>query len=174
MSFDTSRFIFDAWNNYSGVVMEQGRVQLDSDWNEWLAELMRRIQAGTLDTLGRAVYPSTTPFAFQITATTDAAGNNHLNIGPGRESRGAIGRRLGSGPRRALRFTAASGHNAHRHHRLHGPALLPQRRASLRQRTLRRVSRRLDPPHHVSRRSNSDRCRRQRRHHRPPADCMAG
>ena len=84
MSFDTSRFIFDAWNNYNGVVMEQGRVQLDSDWNEWLAELMRRIQAGTLDTLGRAVYPATTPFAFQITATTDAAGNNHVNIGPGR------------------------------------------------------------------------------------------
>jgi len=84
MSFDTSRFTFNPWNDYSGVVMEQGRVQLDSDWNEWLAELMRRIQAGTLDTLGRAVYPATTPFAFQITVTTDASGVNHVNIGPGR------------------------------------------------------------------------------------------
>ncbi len=84
MSFDKSRFTFDPWNNYSGVVMEQGRVQLDSDWNEWLAELSRRIQAGTLDILGRAVYPATTPHAFEITASTDASGKNHVSIGPGR------------------------------------------------------------------------------------------
>ncbi|HEV3150323.1 MAG TPA: DUF6519 domain-containing protein, partial [Acidobacteriaceae bacterium] len=63
MSFDNSRFTFDPRKNYSGVVMEQGRVQLDSDWNEWLAELNRRIQAGTLDMLGSAVYPATTPYA---------------------------------------------------------------------------------------------------------------
>ena len=35
MAFDNSRFTFDPWKNYSGVVMEQGRVQLDSDWNKW-------------------------------------------------------------------------------------------------------------------------------------------
>ena len=52
-----------------GVVMEQGRVQLDSDWNEWLAEISRRTRAGTLDLVGRAAYPPTTPFAFQITAS---------------------------------------------------------------------------------------------------------
>jgi len=75
MSFDNSRFPFAPTKNYSGVVMEQGRVQLDSDWNEWLAELARRTQAGTLDILGRAGYPATTPFAFQITATTDASTN---------------------------------------------------------------------------------------------------
>jgi hypothetical protein len=79
MSFDNSRFTFNPLNDYFGVVMEQGRVQLDSDWNEWLAELNRRIQAGTLDTLGRAVYPATTPYAFQITATATT-----LMIGPGR------------------------------------------------------------------------------------------
>jgi Family of unknown function (DUF6519) len=83
MSFDNSRFTFNPRNNYSGVVMEQGRVQLDSDWNEWLAELNRRIQAGTLDMLGGAVYPATTPYAFQITATT-SGGTNQLMIGPGR------------------------------------------------------------------------------------------
>jgi len=81
MTFDKSRFTFNPWNNYSGVVMEQGRVQLDSDWNEWLAELNRRIQAGTLDTLGHAVYPSTTPNAFQISVT---AAPNTVMIGPGR------------------------------------------------------------------------------------------
>ena len=57
MSFDGSRFTFDPWNDFAGVVMQQGRVQLDSDWNEWLGELGRRIRAGTLDTFGRAVVP---------------------------------------------------------------------------------------------------------------------
>jgi hypothetical protein len=79
MSFDNSRFTFNPWNDYLGVVMEQGRVQMDSDWNEWLAEFARRIQAGTLDTFGRAVYPSTTPNAFKITASGGA-----LSIGAGR------------------------------------------------------------------------------------------
>jgi hypothetical protein len=63
--------------------MQQGRVQLDADWNEWLSELFRRTQAGTLDILGRAVYPATTPYAFQITASS-SGGNNVLTIGPGR------------------------------------------------------------------------------------------
>jgi hypothetical protein len=79
MSFDNSRFTFNHLNDYCGVVIEQGRVQMDSDWNEWLAELSRRIQAGTLDILGRAAYPATTPAAFQITAT-----GTSLMIGPGR------------------------------------------------------------------------------------------
>ncbi len=83
MSFDNSRFTFNPWKDYSGVVMQQGRVQLDSDWNEWLAELSRRIQAGTLDTMGRAAYPATTPYAFQITASS-SGGTNVLTIGPGR------------------------------------------------------------------------------------------
>src|SRR6185369_9041612 len=83
MSFDCSRFSFQPWNDFFGVVMQQGRVQLDSDWNEWLAELSRRIQAGTLDTMGRAVYPATTPDAFRITASS-SGGANKLTIGPGR------------------------------------------------------------------------------------------
>ena len=72
MAFDLSRTVFDPWKNYSGVVMEQGRVQLDSDWNEWLAELARRVQAETLDLFGHAAYPPTTPAAFQITADVGA------------------------------------------------------------------------------------------------------
>ncbi|HUI83257.1 MAG TPA: DUF6519 domain-containing protein, partial [Candidatus Binatia bacterium] len=79
MSFDSSRFTFDPWKDFSGVVMPQGRVQLDSDWNEWLAELARRVRAGTLDTLGRAVYPATTPNAFLITPT-----GSSVSIGVGR------------------------------------------------------------------------------------------
>jgi Family of unknown function (DUF6519) len=81
VAFDLSRIVFDPRKDYSGVVMEQGRVQLDSDWNEWLAELNRRLQAETLDLLGHAAYPSTTPGAFQITATS---GPNAISIGCGR------------------------------------------------------------------------------------------
>src|SRR5580658_4333338 len=80
MSFDCSRFPFRPEHNFSGVVMQQGRVQLDSDWNEWLAEITRRIQAGTLDTFGRAVVPATTPNAFLVTLTSATT----ATIGPGR------------------------------------------------------------------------------------------
>src|SRR5580704_6380980 len=81
MTFDISRSTFNPLNDYFGPVIQQGRVQLDSVWNEWLAELNRRFQAGTLDIMGRAVYPATTPYAFQITATRTP---NAVQIGPGR------------------------------------------------------------------------------------------
>jgi hypothetical protein len=83
VSFDNSRFTFDPWKNFSGVVMEQGRVQLDADWNEWLAEVSRRIQANTLDIMGHAVYPATTPYGFLITLSS-SGGKNSISIGPGR------------------------------------------------------------------------------------------
>jgi hypothetical protein len=79
MSFDCSRFSFHPWKDFLGVVMQQGRVQLDADWNEWVAELARRLQAGTMDTVGRAVVPRITPDGFRILATGGA-----LTIGPGR------------------------------------------------------------------------------------------
>jgi hypothetical protein len=83
MTFDISRNRFNPWKDYSGVVMEQGRVQTDADWNEWLAENARRIQAETLDILGGTAYPSTTPYAFQVTATS-SGGANAISIGAGR------------------------------------------------------------------------------------------
>ncbi|MEN8176917.1 MAG: DUF6519 domain-containing protein, partial [Pseudomonadota bacterium] len=79
MSFDLSRIRFDARKDFLGVVMQQGRVQLDADWNEWVAQLARRLQAGTLDTFSGSVVPRTTPEGFRI----EAAGGN-LTIGPGR------------------------------------------------------------------------------------------
>jgi hypothetical protein len=84
MSFDSSRFTFDSWNDFLGVVMQQGRVHLDSEWNEWLTEFARRIQAGTLDIVGPAAVPSTTPHAFSITTGQDSSGNTTAEIGPGR------------------------------------------------------------------------------------------
>jgi Family of unknown function (DUF6519) len=84
MSFDSSRFTLNPWNDFLGVVMQQGRVQLDSDWNEWLEEFARRIQAGSMDTMGRAVVPATTPYGFKINVSVDASGQRHLTIGAGR------------------------------------------------------------------------------------------
>lgn len=83
MSFDVSRSTFNPWQDYSEVAMEQGRVQTDADWNEWLSELSRRTRAGTLDTLGHAVVPRTTPNAFKIDAST-SGGSNIIRIGLGR------------------------------------------------------------------------------------------
>jgi len=83
VSFDNSRYTFDPRKDYSGVVMEQGRVQTDADGNECLSEISRRIQAGTLDSMGHAVYPATTPYAFQIAAST-SGGKNRIRIGVGR------------------------------------------------------------------------------------------
>jgi hypothetical protein len=84
MSFDSSRNIFNPWNDYLGVIMQQGRVQLDADWNELIAEFARRIQAGTLDILGLAGVPASTPFGFKINAYKDTSGNPHITIGTGR------------------------------------------------------------------------------------------
>ncbi|MGC2403620.1 MAG: DUF6519 domain-containing protein, partial [Acidobacteriaceae bacterium] len=84
MSFDSSRFTFNPRRNFLGVVMEQGRVQLDSDWNEGQAEFARRLQAGTLDILGPSGYPvNITPNAFQITPSS-GSGGNQISIGCGR------------------------------------------------------------------------------------------
>jgi parallel beta-helix repeat protein len=79
MSFDNSRHIFDPGNDYLGVIMQQGRVQLDADWNDLVAQITRRLQAGTLDTVGRAVVPRETADGFLITAAGD-----DLSIGRGR------------------------------------------------------------------------------------------
>jgi Malectin domain/Family of unknown function (DUF6519) len=84
MSFDTSRYTFDPWNDFTGVVMPQGRVQLDSDWNELLAEFGRRIRAGTLDIVGRAAVPITTKNGFKIVLAQSSTGGSSFSIGQGR------------------------------------------------------------------------------------------
>ena len=89
MSGDYSRVRFDPSLDLSGVLMQQGRVQLDSDWNEWVAALYRRLRAESVDTFGVqltpginggvAVVSSQTPDAFKI----EAAGGS-ISIGRGR------------------------------------------------------------------------------------------
>src|SRR6185503_15266948 len=79
MSGDYSRWSFKAWHDFDAVLMQQGRVHTDADWNEWVAITLRRLQAETIDALGRAVVPFETPDGFLL-----ALGKGGLTIGLGR------------------------------------------------------------------------------------------
>jgi hypothetical protein len=80
MTFDTSRHRFDPASNYFGVIQQQGRMQSDADWTELVAQVTRRLQAGTLDTMGRAVVPLETPDGFRVRV----AGDGTFTVDPGR------------------------------------------------------------------------------------------
>lgn len=83
MSGDYTRFTFDPRKRFAGVQMQQGRVQLDSDWNEQGDVLRERTRLLTLDTGGEAwVAWLTTPNAFLIGAIAGPPAD--LSIGVGR------------------------------------------------------------------------------------------
>lgn len=88
MSADLSRVRFDPLLDYSSVVLQQGRLLLDGDFNELAAIVDRRFRAETVDLTsfgpdpdraGSSWVPRQTPDAFALTA---AAGT--LSIGRGR------------------------------------------------------------------------------------------
>jgi hypothetical protein len=58
MGGDYSRRRFDKNQDFSAVLNQQGRVQLDSDWNEFSDILSRRIRAETVGVMGPAVVPT--------------------------------------------------------------------------------------------------------------------
>src|SRR3954462_10174039 len=83
MGGDYTRFTFDPLRRYSGVGMQQGRVQLDSDWNEEIDILRRRIETTTLDILGPLGVPYlVSPNAFSIGWIPGPPAD--LSIAPGR------------------------------------------------------------------------------------------
>lgn len=57
MKGDFSRNTFDPAKHFKGVRMQQGRVQLDADWNENLDILLHRIETGTMDVVGLCGFP---------------------------------------------------------------------------------------------------------------------
>ncbi len=94
MSVDFSRVTFDPNDDFSAVLMQQGRVQLDADWNEQASILDRRWRAESLDLFGRSAVPSTTPDGFKLTLTAGA-----LSIHPGRMYvDGLLAENHGAGP----------------------------------------------------------------------------
>ena len=80
MSGDFSRWSFQSWRDFSAVLMQQGRVHTDADWNEWVSIVLRRLEAEAIDSLGRAVVPLETPDGFRIQLPTPTT----LTIGTGR------------------------------------------------------------------------------------------
>jgi hypothetical protein len=80
MSSDISRQRFNPANNFNSVLMQQGRVQLDADWNEWNEILDRHWRSETIDIIGRCVVPRPPPDdGFAI-----AVSGGSLTIGRGR------------------------------------------------------------------------------------------
>src|SRR5947208_15033606 len=79
MSSDISRQRFDPANDFSNVLMQQGRVQLDADWNEWNEILDRRWRSETIEIVGRCVVPLETPTGFEIQLS-----GGSLRLGRGR------------------------------------------------------------------------------------------
>ena len=88
MSADISRVRFDPLRDFAGVVLQQGRLLLDADFNELVALLDRRLRAETSDLTsfgpdpdhaGVAWVPRQTPDGFLVTLTGGV-----LSIGRGR------------------------------------------------------------------------------------------
>jgi len=80
MGSDISRYTFERTKHFSQVVMQQGRVQLDADWNEQQDILKHRIETQTVDLVGQNGVPQIGG-GFKVTFTHDG---NDLLISPGR------------------------------------------------------------------------------------------
>jgi uncharacterized protein DUF6519 len=94
MGGDYTRLTFEPRNDHAGVLMQQGRVQLDSDWNEQVELLDRRLRVETVDIIGRCVVPRETPQGFRI--ETPGGG---ITIGRGRAYvHGLLAENHGGGP----------------------------------------------------------------------------
>ena len=65
MKGDFSRLTFDPTKHYTGVLHQQGRVWLDSDWNEDVLERLALLQRQLTDIIGLNGVPSPGA-AFQI------------------------------------------------------------------------------------------------------------
>lgn len=87
MNGDFSRLTFDPRKHYNGVLMQQGRVQLDSDWNEQQAIHQNRAETLARDVIGPSGAPKNGG-GFAIDLVRDDSGNvtddTNLTISPGR------------------------------------------------------------------------------------------
>ncbi|HEX5606796.1 MAG TPA: DUF6519 domain-containing protein, partial [Candidatus Binatia bacterium] len=80
MPGDYSRKTFHRSKHYSGVLMQQGRVQLDADWNEQLDIQLCRTETEALDVIGSSGVPQESD-GFKIGI---ALGGRDLTISAGR------------------------------------------------------------------------------------------
>jgi hypothetical protein len=85
MPGDYTRFSFSAQSDYSGVFKQQGRVDLDADFNELVDIVDRRWRSETIDVIGHGVVPRVppaTPPAFDpFLVIPSAIGDFQIGIG---------------------------------------------------------------------------------------------
>ncbi|MCL4266873.1 MAG: DUF4815 domain-containing protein [Anaerolineae bacterium] len=81
MKGDFTRNTFDPTKQFTRVLMQQGRVQLDADWNEQAAILLHYLQALAADLIGPHGGPAGNVGFAIATITTD--NKPDLEIGPG-------------------------------------------------------------------------------------------
>lgn len=83
MKGDFSRLTFDPRKHYVGVLHQQGRVWLDSDWNEDIFERLAALQKELCDVVGSSGVPSPGT-AFQVSPSTDPVNPDNFHIAGGR------------------------------------------------------------------------------------------
>lgn len=83
MKGDFSRLTFDPAKQFTRVLMQQGRVQLDADWNEQAAILLHYLQALATDLIGPFGGPAA-DWGFEITPVKGTDDGTDLTIGTGR------------------------------------------------------------------------------------------
>src|SRR5919205_823850 len=81
MKGDFSRDTFDKSRNYSGVLMQQGRVQLDADWNEQARIILHLLRALAADLFGPFGGPK--PPGFRISDVKPKNGRLDFTISRG-------------------------------------------------------------------------------------------
>lgn len=82
MKGDFSRWTFRPGSSYTGVLMQQGRVQTDADWNEQVQIQNEQLRVAIRDLIGPHGGPDGADFGFEI--AVDAALPFDFTIGPGR------------------------------------------------------------------------------------------
>jgi hypothetical protein len=82
MKGDFSRFAFDPKKHYSGVLHQQGRVWLDSDWNEEVLERLALLQQELRDVVGPSGVPAPGS-SFQLSASNNANALDDFGISAG-------------------------------------------------------------------------------------------
>ena len=80
MKGDFTRWTFTPEKHYHSVLKQQGRVDLDADWNEQGALTDHRVETETIDVVG----PSGAPAGNAGFTLTPSAGGANLSIGAGR------------------------------------------------------------------------------------------
>src|SRR5258708_663409 len=80
---DVTRDTFYGFKHFSRVLMQQGRVHLDADWNEQTSILLRYLQALAADLIGPHGGPDPDGAFSSFKITMDAAVPNDFIIGSG-------------------------------------------------------------------------------------------